>query len=46
MYQASKIVREVQIETADLIADYIQQHQPLNFDQPHNLKIIGYQKLS
>ncbi|AEJ23327.1 2',3'-cyclic-nucleotide 2'-phosphodiesterase [Weissella koreensis KACC 15510] len=46
MYQASKIVREVQIETADLIADYIQKHQPLNFDQPHNLKIIGYQQIS
>lgn len=44
MYQASKIVREVQIETADLIADYIQKYQPLNIAQPHNIKIIGYSK--
>ncbi|QIL50285.1 bifunctional metallophosphatase/5'-nucleotidase [Weissella coleopterorum] len=46
MYQANKIVREVPVEITDLMADYLEAYPDLEINPPHNIKVIGYQKLS
>ena len=42
MFAGDKIVREVQIETAELIGDYIMAHPAIMIPQPTNLTIIGF----
>ena len=42
MYSIDKVVREVQIETADLIGDYIADHPDIQIPQPTNITSKGF----
>lgn len=43
MFSNDKIVREVQLETAELIGNYIMDHPQIEIAQPQNITSIGYQ---
>ncbi|MDR3190270.1 MAG: bifunctional metallophosphatase/5'-nucleotidase [Lactobacillaceae bacterium] len=45
MFASAKIVREVQIETSELIGDYIMQHPAIQIDQPKNITAVGYEHI-
>lgn len=42
MFSNDKIVREVQLETAELIGDYIMAHPQIDIAQPQNITSFGY----
>ena len=42
MYSIDKVIREVQIETADLIGDYIADHPDIQIAQPTNITSKGF----
>jgi len=44
MFSTDKIVREVQLETAELIGDYIMAHPEIHIAQPTNITAVGFQK--
>lgn len=46
MFAVDKIVREVQIDTAELIGDYIMTHPAISIRQPTNLTIIGFDDIA
>ena len=43
MFSTDKIVREVQLETAELIGDYIMAHPEIHIAQPTNITAVGFQ---
>jgi len=42
MFSNDKIVREVQLETAELIGNYIMAHPRIQIAQPQNITSFGY----
>ncbi|MBM7618040.1 2',3'-cyclic-nucleotide 2'-phosphodiesterase/3'-nucleotidase [Weissella uvarum] len=44
-FSTQKIVREIQVETADLIGEYIRSHPQIKIGQPTNITSIGYTRL-
>lgn len=46
MFSAGKIVREVQLETSELIGDYILEHPHISIAQPTNITSVGYNSVT